>query len=163
MLTQWFCITLNSMSPVLPPIWDRFAPKGTVSAAGEPQQYQPICPCPQATVPILNCLIINDHADKRREMPFQWALVSTSNSDKPAGARMFQSSRLSFSLYPSVCCLLPQQPTSPPHQPPAHTLCGRHESSTVLAVAVIITRANNMGSSSVLPAALFFSTVISYH
>lgn len=27
MLTQWFCITLNSMAPVLPPIWDPLAPK----------------------------------------------------------------------------------------------------------------------------------------
>lgn len=89
---------------------------GTVSAAGEPRQYQPICPCPQATVPILNCLIINDHADKRREMPLRWAGLQVHGCFSLVDC-------LSLYLF-VVCC--------PPHQPPAHTLCGRHEGALCL-------------------------------
>lgn len=37
MLTQWFCITHNSMSPVLPPIWDWLAPEA------EAESEVPVC------------------------------------------------------------------------------------------------------------------------
>lgn len=101
-----FYITLNSTSCILPPIWDLPGPKSgdTVSAARALRQYQPICPCPQAVVPILNCLAINDHAEGRGEMRLRRALISTSNSDRPAGVKLFLSSAPSL-LFKSFCLL----------------------------------------------------------
>lgn len=90
LLAQWFCISHNSMFPVLPSIWDPPAPKAETQLV-----LWFISPYLQSVVPILNCVTINNREQK--EMPYQQALVSTSNSDKPAGVKPSLSRRLSFS------------------------------------------------------------------
>ena len=68
MLTQWFCITHNSLSPILRALWDQLAPTvGTVSAAGLLQWHWPICPCLKAVMSILSSLAINDHIDEQEK------------------------------------------------------------------------------------------------
>lgn len=93
--------------------------RGAANAAGEPQQYQPICPCPQASVPVLHRLTIDDHADKRGgKCPSNGHLYP-----RPTLTSLQVHGCFSVSLFIAVCLLsvAPTAPTSPPHQPPAHT------------------------------------------
>lgn len=106
MLTQWLCITHDSVSPVHPPIWDPSGPSSgeRVGAVCVFQWHHPICPCLQAVVSILSCLTINDHADKREEMFFQQALLSTSNSGKSTSVYYCLVYRLSLYIPLSIVC-----------------------------------------------------------
>ncbi len=122
MLIQWFCITHNSMPPVLPPIWDRPAP------TAETELVLPVCSSSIGpSVPACRLLCRSSAVSQSMTMQTKGETCSSSRHFYPpptlTSLQVWGSfcSTLSFSLYPSACCLVPQQPTPITTKPPLHT------------------------------------------
>lgn len=155
MLTQWFCITHNSTSPVLPPIWDRLAPEA------EAELELPVCSSStDPSVPARGRLCRSSAVSRSMTVQTKGERCSSNRHFYPPPAltslQVWGSVCLAgcLSLYIPllvVCC--PNSPHLPPLNPPSpitHTLWQTWSSETicvVFALVIIITTANSTGSS----------------
>lgn len=98
MLTQCFCITHNSLSPVLPPIWDRLATeqrqsRGCRCAPGAPAHLSPPAGCSKQSSAVSQSMTMRTKGKRCRSDRHFYPPPTLQGSVCQEG--------LSFSLYPT--------------------------------------------------------------